>query len=66
MRAYVIFAGGKQSGIITNQQVAKRQARQVKGEVRAISWSYYKECSSWDYPTFYAVSDRIADYRQTA
>ena len=56
--------GSKTSSVTTNKKLAVKVAKRHSGEVRAIAWDYYRSCSSWDYPTFYTCSERIADFRQ--
>jgi hypothetical protein len=57
---YGVFAGTKWC-LCTNRRTATKLARRVSGEVRAITSAY---ASVFDAPTFYALSERIADYRE--
>lgn len=56
---YAVFAGSKWARF-NNKQVALKVAKVNKGEVRAMP--YNRE--TWDSPTFYICSERIADFRE--
>ncbi len=57
---YGVFVGTKWA-MCSNKRTALREARRMQGEVRRMP---LPNTRSWDSPTFYTCSDRIADYRQ--
>lgn len=60
-RLYGVFRGSKW-GMTRNKRRALQAAKKHGAEVRAMDLP--ESNGAWDYPTFYLLSDRIADFRR--
>ncbi len=62
-RVYMVHKG-KKAVITYNQRKALAFAKREHASVRSMSWGLYQDSSSWDMPTFYALSDPVASFQE--